>query len=162
MTRTLSLVVRNVMFTIVVPGLGGAWLPWRILTRDGGPAAPAAWEATPVIALGIVLYVWCVSNFAAVGDGTPGLWDSPRRVVAAGPYRWVRNPIYISALTIVLGESWLFLSPRLLGYAGAMAVCFYLFVIGYEEPVLRRRFGAAYLDYRRAVPRWIPRPPHHA
>jgi protein-S-isoprenylcysteine O-methyltransferase Ste14 len=160
--RNLGLIIRNVVFTIVVPGLGGAWLPWRILTRDGRTVAPAAWEATPVIALGIVLYAWCVANFAAVGDGTPGLWDSPRRVVASGPYRWVRNPIYISAFLIVSGESWLFLSPRLLAYAGAMAVCFHLFVSGYEEPALRRRFGEAYLDYQRAVPRWIPRPPQHA
>ncbi len=162
MPRTLSLIIRNVVFTVVVPGLGGAWLPWRLLTRDGGKVAPAAWEATPVIALGIVLYVWSVANFAAVGDGTPGLWDSPRRVVASGPYRWVRNPIYVSALLIVLGEAWLFLSPRLLAYAGGMAVFFYLFVAGYEEPTLRRRFGDAYLDYRRAVPRWIPRPPRDA
>jgi protein-S-isoprenylcysteine O-methyltransferase Ste14 len=71
----------------------------------------------------------------------------------------VRNPIYISALLIVLGEAWLFFSPRLVAYAGGMAVFFAVFVAGYEEPTLRRRFGAAYLDYRRAVPRSIPRPP---
>ncbi len=159
MARRLSLVLRNVAFTIVVPGLGGAWLPWRILTNGGRPAVPTAWAGVSVFALGIALYVWSVTNFAVVGDGTPGLWDSPRRVVVTGPYRWVRNPIYISALLIVVGEAWVFLSPQLLAYAGAMAVFFHLFVTGYEEPRLRRRFGAAYLDYRRAAPRWIPRPP---
>jgi Phospholipid methyltransferase len=67
-------------------------------------------------------------------------------VVAAGPYRWVRNPICLAALLIVVGEAWLFLSLRLLAYAVAMAVLFHLFVIGYEEPTLRRRFGSTYLN----------------
>jgi protein-S-isoprenylcysteine O-methyltransferase Ste14 len=159
MARTLSLVLRNVVFTVVVPGLGGAWLPWWLLTRHGGTVIPAAWEAVPVIAAGTVLYLWCAWNFAAVGRGTPGLWDAPRRVVAAGPYRWVRNPIYIAALLVVLGEAWLFTSLRLLAYAGVMAVFFHLFVTGYEERTLGRRFGGTYLEYRRTVPRWIPRPP---
>jgi protein-S-isoprenylcysteine O-methyltransferase Ste14 len=158
--RTLSLVVRNLVFTFVVPGLGGAWLPWWILTRHGHTTAPAAWEAVGVIAAGTALYAWCVWNFAAVGRGTPGPWDAPARVVAAGPYRWVRNPIYVAALVIVLGEAWLFMSLQLLAYAGTMAVFFHLFVTGYEERTLRRRFGAAYLEYRRTVPRWILRPPH--
>ena len=65
-----------------------------------------------------------------------------------GPYRWVRNPIYLAALLVVLGEAWLFLSPRLLAYAAAMAACFHLFVTGYEERTLARRFGPAYLEYR--------------
>ena len=116
-------------------------------------------EAVPVIAAGAALYAWCVWNFAAVGNGTPGLWDAPSRVVATGPYRWVRNPIYIGALLVVLGESWLFASLPLLVYAGAMAVFCHLFVTGYEERTLSRRFGRAYLEYRRTVPRWIPRRP---
>jgi protein-S-isoprenylcysteine O-methyltransferase Ste14 len=136
------------VFTVVVAGLGGAWVPWWILTRNGRTATPAAWEAVPVIAAGIALYGWCLWNFAAVGRGTPGPWDAPSRVVAAGPYRWVRNPIYLAALLIVLGEAWLFLSPALLAYAGVMAVLFHLFVIGYEEPTLRRRFGGTYLEYQ--------------
>jgi protein-S-isoprenylcysteine O-methyltransferase Ste14 len=70
----------------------------------------------------------------------------------------VRNPIYVAALLIVLGEAWLFMSPWLLAYAGTMAVFFHLFVIGYEERTLRRRFGCTYLEYRHKVPRWIPRP----
>lgn len=158
-SHTVGLAVRNVVFTVVVPGLGGVWAPWWILTRNGGTARPEGWEAVPVIAAGAALYAWCVWNFAAVGRGTPGLWDAPRQVVAAGPYRWVRNPIYIAAVMIVAGEAWLFLSPPLLAYAGAMAVFFHLFVTGYEERRLRRRFGTAYLDYRRTVPRWIPRRP---
>ena len=158
----LSLLIRNTVFTIVVPGLGGVWVPVWLLTRDGGTATPVAWEAVPVIAAGAVLYLWCAWNFAAVGRGTPGLWDAPRRVVARGPYRWVRNPIYLAALLVVLGEAGLFGSLRLLAYAGVLAVCFHLFVAGYEEPTLRRRFGSAYLAYRRAVPRWIPRRPHPA
>ena len=159
LTQSLSLVVRNVVFTVVVPGLGGVWLPWRLLTRGHGIPAPAAWEAIPVIAAGAALYFWCAWNFAAVGGGTPGPWDAPRRVVAHGPYRWVRNPIYLAALLVVLGEAWLFTSPRLLAYAAAMAACFHLFVTGYEERTLARRFGPAYLEYRRAVPRWLPRKP---
>ena len=160
MARTLSLVVRNLVFTVVVPGLGGFWAPWQIL--GGHYPAPAMWEAVVVIAAGVALYVWCVWNFAAVGRGTPGPWDAPRQVVATGPYRWVRNPIYLAALLVVLGQAWLFMSLPLLAYAGAMALCCHLFVIGYEEPMLRRRFGSSYLEYRNAVPRWIPRPPRRA
>ena len=157
--RTLSLIIRNLLFTAVVPGLGGAWVPWQILTRHGHHAAPAAWEAAGLIAAGTALYAWCAWNFAAVGHGTPGPWDAPPRLVAAGPYRWVRNPIYLAALVIVLGEAWLFMSPRLLAYAATMAIVFHLFVTGYEERTLRRRFGSNYLQYRHAVPRWILRPP---
>jgi protein-S-isoprenylcysteine O-methyltransferase Ste14 len=161
--QSLGLVLRNVVFTVVVPGLGGAWLPWWLLTHGTrgttSTPAPAAWAALPVIAAGAALYFWCAWNFAAVGGGTPGPWDAPRRVVARGPYRWVRNPIYLAALLVVLGEAWLFASPRLLAYAAVMAACFHLFVTGYEERTLARRFGPAYLEYRRAVPRWIPRKP---
>ena len=67
----------------------------------------------------------------------------------------------LAALLVVLGQAWLFLSPPLLAYAGAMAVFFHLFVTGYEERVLRRRFGSTYAEYRRMVPRWIPRAPRH-
>jgi protein-S-isoprenylcysteine O-methyltransferase Ste14 len=83
----------------------------------------------------------------------------PKRLVAAGPYRWVRNPIYVGAFLVVLGEAGLFLSLALLVYAGAMAIFCHLFVVGYEERTLRRRFGEAYMEYLQTVPRWIPRLP---
>jgi protein-S-isoprenylcysteine O-methyltransferase Ste14 len=154
-----SLVVRNIGFTFVVPGTGAVLIPWWILTRQEGATHPSAWPALVVIAAGVALYLWCVWVFAVVGRGTPGPWDAPRRLVAVGPYRWVRNPIYISALVVVLGEAWLFLSVPLLRYAFEMALVCHLFVISYEERTLRRRFGDDYAVYRRTVSRWIPRPP---
>lgn len=159
MARTLSLIVRNLVFTIVVPGAGGVYVPWLILTRHGASPAPAAWYAVPVIVIGVALYLACVWAFAVVGRGTPGPWDAPRRFVAAGPYRWVRNPIYLAALLIVGGEAWLFRSVDLLLYAGGVAVAFHLLVVGYEEPRLRARFGEQYEAYRRTVSRWVPHRP---
>ena len=155
----MGLALRNLLFSVVVPGLGGVYAPWWILTHDGATPEPVVWPAVAVIALGAALYFWCLSLFATVGRGTPGPWDAPRRFVAVGPYRWVRNPIYIGALLVVVGEAWLFLSLSLLVYAGGLAVGVHLFVIGYEEPTLRHRFGDEYVAYRRHVRRWIPRPP---
>ncbi len=79
-----------------------------------------------VIAAGAGLYLWCLWVFATVGRGTPGPWDAPRRVVAVGPYCWVRNPINIAPLLIVIAGAWLFLSPPLLVYSWAAANSFHL------------------------------------
>jgi len=89
--RGWGLALRNLVFTVVVPGAGAVWAPWWILTRDGHAATPVAWVAVAVIAAGAALYLWCVWLFAAVGRGTPGPWDAPRSVVAVGPYRWVHG-----------------------------------------------------------------------
>lgn len=150
-----SLAVRNVLFSLVVPGLGAVVGPWLVLRSTGGQVR--AWYGVILIAAGLAVYVICVRAFAVVGRGTPGPWDAPRRVVTVGPYRWVRNPIYLSALMVVIGEAWLFLSWSLVVYAAVMAVCFHLFVIAYEEPHLRREFGASYDDYAQRVHRWVPR-----
>ncbi len=137
----------------------GVLTPWWILTRGDATPELVAWPGAVLIAAATALYLWCLWLFATVGRGTPGPWDAPRRVVAVGPYRWVRNPIYIAALLVVVGEAWVFVSLPLLVYAGAAAVLFHLFVIGYEEPTLRRRFGKTYIEYLRTVPRWVPRAP---
>jgi protein-S-isoprenylcysteine O-methyltransferase Ste14 len=158
---TTSLVVRNLLFTLVVPGLGAVALPWWILARGGAAHATTQGYAAGVIAAGGALYLACVWAFAVVGRGTPGPWDPPRHFVAVDPYRWVRNPIYVSALLVVLGEAWLFGSRSLLIYAGVMAIVFHLFVVGYEEPALRRAFGQTYLEYTERVRRWLPMPVQH-
>lgn len=154
-----SLALRSILFSVVVPGAGSVVAPWWILTQGGATPEPAAWPAVGLIAVGALLYLACLRLFAIVGEGTPGPWDAPRRLVAVGPYRWVRNPIYIGALLVVLGEAWLFVSLSILEYAAAMAVGVHLFVVGYEEPTLGRTFGQSYAEYRRTVMRWLPRRP---
>jgi protein-S-isoprenylcysteine O-methyltransferase Ste14 len=155
----MSLALRNFLFTIVVPGSGAVWLPWWILTRGGATPAPVVWPAVTIIAAGAALYFWCLWLFATVGRGTPGPWDAPRVFVATGPYRWVRNPIYIGAMLVIAGEALLFLSLPLVLYGAVAAIIVHLFVISYEEPTLRWKFGETYVEYLRTVPRWFPRPP---
>ena len=155
----MRLALRNVLFTLIVPGAGAVYGPWWILTRGDASPRPVVWPAVALIIGGVVLYITCQWTFATVGDGTPGPWDAPRHFVATGPYRWVRNPIYIAALPVLLGEAWLFLSLPLLVYAVLAAIGCHLFVVVYEEPTLRKRFGVEYELYRRNVWRWIPHPP---
>ena len=155
----LGLAVRNLLFAAAVPGLGGVLGPWLVLGREVRSPLPAAWPAVVMIAAGCALYVWCQTMFAVRGGGTPGLWDPPRRLVEGGPFRWLRNPIYVAALLVVLGQAWLFSSVDLLLYAAALAAGFHLLVVAVEEPLLQARFGEPYRDYRRRVRRWIPRWP---
>ncbi len=155
----MRLALRDVLFTLAIPGLGGVCVPWLILTAGATTPQPAVWPATLLIAAGAASYVRCLWLFATVGRGTPATWDAPNRLVTVGPYRWVRNPIYVGAFLIVLGQAWLFLSPSLLLYAILLALGFHALVVGYEEPTLRRRFGEDYEAYRRGVPRWLPRRP---
>jgi protein-S-isoprenylcysteine O-methyltransferase Ste14 len=157
-----SLALRSVLFTLVVPGIGAVVVPWWILTRGGSTPVVGNWVAIAVVVAGATLYVVCLRLFAVVGRGTPGPWDAPRRFVAVGPYRWVRNPIYIGAILVVSGEAWLFASRALVVYAVGMAVSCHLFVVWYEEPTLRRRFGEGYAAYTTSVPRWVPRAPGRA
>jgi protein-S-isoprenylcysteine O-methyltransferase Ste14 len=95
------------------------------------------------------------------GRGTPALGRAA--ACGGGPYRWVRNPINIAPLLIVIAGAWLFLSPPLLVCTrGRRRSPSTLFVIGYEEPTLRRRFGEKYVEYRRSVLRWFPRRPRRS
>jgi protein-S-isoprenylcysteine O-methyltransferase Ste14 len=154
----MSLALRNLLFTVVVPGTGGAYVPWLILTRHGVSPAPVAWPAVGVIAAGVLLYLWCLWVFAVVGRGTPGPWDPPRRLVAVGPYRWIRNPIYLAALLVVLARRGCSARRRCCctpPWSRSGSTCWF----GYEESRLRAQFGKRHQAYRRAVPRWIPRPP---
>ena len=120
---------------------------------EGWPAV----AALAMIGLGLAVCARCVWDFARTGRGTPVPFDPPRRHVRVGLYGWVRNPMYLGCLLVLLGQAALFWSRGLLAYAGAYAAAAYLFVLVYEEPTLRRKFGDAYGQYCDDVPRWLPR-----
>ena len=153
------LALRNALFTLVVPGTVAVIVPLLIVRGTGVTLEPRSWPGWVLIALGVSLYAWCLWNFATVGRGTPGPWDPTAKVVATGPYRWVRNPMYLAVLTAILVEAWLFAALPLVVYAVAIAAIVHTFVVAYEEPTLTDQFGDSYVAYRQQVSRWIPRPP---
>jgi protein-S-isoprenylcysteine O-methyltransferase Ste14 len=112
-----------------------------------------------VVAIGAVVGLPCVWEFAWRGLGTPAPFDPPRRLVITGPYRFVRNPMYVGMGIALLGEAIVF--PKITWLILAMVVSLWavvsVFIIQYEEPTLRRMFGADYEAYFREVRRWIPR-----
>ena len=156
--------VRTVLFTIVMPGSVTAWLPWLLLASGlphGSPAlGPLRFLALVPLVIGGAVYLWCAWDFVTAGRGTPAPWDAPQRLVVRGLYRYVRNPMYAGITAILIGEVVLFESWWLLLYAAVIWLAFNTFVLAFEEPALRARFGASYDEYRRAVPRWIPRHGH--
>jgi hypothetical protein len=101
--------------------------------------------------------VWCIALFVLRGRGTPAIFDAPRIFVAVGPYRYVRNPMYLSAIAIFCGFGLYVRSLAVLIFAAAWFLLIHTFVLFIEEPGLRRRFGRTYTDYCQRVPRWVPR-----
>ncbi|MFQ5535062.1 MAG: methyltransferase family protein [Sphingomonadales bacterium] len=154
--------LRTILWTVVVGGTATVLLPYWVLSHSGGASIwpeglAQALGAIPVVA-GAGLYAWCAWAFTVVGKGTPNPLDAPRELVVTGPYLYVRNPIYVAVLLILLGEAGWFGSIELLSIAAAALVAFHLFVVIYEEPTLARSFGDSYQQYCRTVHRWLPRP----
>jgi protein-S-isoprenylcysteine O-methyltransferase Ste14 len=151
-----SSLVKTVIFTILVPGTVAVVIPRAIASDAATPTLLSSIGFLPV-ALGVAIYLWCAGDFATAGQGTPAPIDAPKHLVVRGLYRFVRNPMYVGVMLILLGESLLFRSKRILVYAAVVFGFFNLFVILYEEPALTRKFGASYEEYLKSVPRWIPR-----
>jgi protein-S-isoprenylcysteine O-methyltransferase Ste14 len=154
--------LRTLLFAISFVAGVLVFLPLWIVGPELGErafASPFSFLGILPLALGVALMLWCWRDFAVRGRGTPAPFDPPRSLVIAGPYRWVRNPMYVAGMLVLLGEAANFAEPRLLLYGLAFFLVTHLFVVLYEERTLRRRFGAEYDAYRAAVHRWIPRPP---
>ena len=138
------------------------WLPARVLAWAGVTRPPALGapqiRGLGVGTLGAAVALWCVLAFAYVGRGTPAPFDPPRRLVERGPYRYVRNPMYLGGALALAGAAAFFESPALLGFTALFLMATHLFVVFYEEPTLRRLFGEAYDAYCRRVHRWVPQP----
>ena len=159
------LAMRSLLWTVLLPGFFAGYVPWRFFGL--GWAQLDRFRAIHLlgllcIGLGAALLAACIFEFARSGRGTLSPVDPPRRLVVRGLYRYVRNPMYLSVTTIVMGEALLTQSRALTVYWAIWFLGANLFVIGYEEPTLRRRFGAPYDEYTQQVRRWIPRFRSHA
>jgi protein-S-isoprenylcysteine O-methyltransferase Ste14 len=151
--------IKTLIFIIVAPGSVTVLLPYLILSGDPAVAFPPlismrslAW--IPILC-GIVINLFCAYEFVFTGRGTPAPIDPPKELVAKGPYRYTRNPMYVGVSLILFSEAWLFDSVDSLVYAATVLICFHLFILFYEEPTLRGKFGESYERYCKEVPRWL-------
>jgi protein-S-isoprenylcysteine O-methyltransferase Ste14 len=154
------IIARAVVYATLFIGFFLIFVPARLLTSSGIVAPPTfgLWQATGMLlaAAGAALALSCVLTFALVGKGTPAPFDPPRRLVVRGPYRFVRNPMYIGAALAMTGAAIYYRSVALLAYVGVFLLVTHLFVMAYEEPTLRRIFGKDYEAYCARVGRWWP------
>ncbi len=138
-------------------------LPWTSVRSDaalGWPALPDLVRSlgVPLLVLGAAGLAWCFLVFLRVGGGTPNPIDPPNALVTQGPFAWTRNPIILSHALASFGVAFIVASPTMA--IGVLAIGGLVpFIVRHEEGSLERRFGDAYVRYRDAVPRWIPRPP---
>jgi protein-S-isoprenylcysteine O-methyltransferase Ste14 len=153
-------VLKSLFFTVLGPSMVVGLVPWLLLQSSGGVPAltPSIWLVglLPLL-VGVGLFLWCNGLFTFVGKGTLAPIDAPKFLVRAGPYQWMRNPMYIGVLLIISGEAILFHSLLLVSYVLLVGAVMHLFVVFVEEPSLRRQFGESYETYLRTVPRWLPR-----
>jgi protein-S-isoprenylcysteine O-methyltransferase Ste14 len=153
-------IFRAITYATLFIGFLLIYLPARVLASAGivRPPQIAAPQIAGIIvaSIGATLALWCIFTFATIGKGTPAPFDPPRRLVIRGPYRFVCNPMYVGAALALAGAALFYKSAPLLAYGGVFLLACHLFVITYEEPTLRRSFGADYEAYCRHVRRWWP------
>ena len=151
--------VRAVFFSTCFLWLWG-WVAVAVEDFDAGLAVRLpTWTAglgLVAMSAGAALVCLCIALFVGVGRGTPAPFDAPRRFVAVGPYRVVRNPMYVGGFALLLGWALYRQSASVLLLAAAWWLLVHLLVVGYEEPTLEQQFGADYQRYLASVPRWIP------
>ncbi|MGH9773782.1 MAG: methyltransferase family protein [Candidatus Acidiferrales bacterium] len=143
-------------FRLLVAFIVVVWSPYEILSAHPGrplaDLAPLTLAGALLIALGMIVYLWCAWDFASIG-----LSFGPHSLVARGIYGWLRHPMYFSLILVLFGESLFFKSWRLLGYASVFWLILHAFVVLFEEPRMAKRWGASYPQYCEQVPRWIPK-----
>ena len=146
-------------FLAAAPGVVAGLVPW-VLTgwRQGDSLWPPLRVAgAALVGVGAAVLLLAFTRFVVEGLGTPAPSAPTERLVVGGLYRYVRNPMYLAVVAVIAGQALVLGRPVLLAYAAAVWAVVGAFVHWYEEPVLDRRFGARYGDYRRGVPAWRPR-----
>lgn len=159
--RKPSAAVGSAVFFVLAPGTVVGLVPWWITNweiREPLPYwAPARVVGASLIFAGAAVLIHAFARFVVEGLGTPAPVAPPEHLVVGGFYRYVRNPMYVAVLAIIVGQALALGQLILLAYAVAVWIAVASFVHFYEEPALSRRFGARYEAYRRAVPAWWPR-----
>lgn len=152
----LSIVVLPGTTLVGVPGIL-QWISseWPFTSEYGSATALGVAATLAVPAMGLA--IWTISLFGAVGEGTLAPWDPPTSFVAAGPYRYTRNPMISAVLVMIIAEGLALDSLPILVWALIFFALNTIYFILIEEPGLQRRFGQTYLNYKAAVPRWLPR-----
>lgn len=148
------------VFFAAAPGIAAGLGPWALTGwQPGGPGAPVAARVAgwALVVAGTAVLVSAFVRFVREGRGTPAPVAPTEVLVVGGLYRYVRNPMYLAVLSAVAGQALVLWRPVLVAYGAALALAFVAFVLGYEEPTLRRRYGTSYDEYRAAVPGWWPR-----
>jgi protein-S-isoprenylcysteine O-methyltransferase Ste14 len=154
-------VLGSIVFFGVAPGVVAGWVPyvlsgWRlekpIFGFDGGRLFGGI-----LVLTGVVCLIDCFARFAIPGKGTPAPVAPTERLIASGCYRFVRNPMYVAVIAIIIGQSLLLGSAVLFGYALVVWLACHIFVLVYEEPTLHKQFGESYRVYQSYVRRWCPR-----
>jgi protein-S-isoprenylcysteine O-methyltransferase Ste14 len=156
---------RHLLSIAILPFTVAVLVPLWIARRNGvellpGSSAPE-WAlqlaGVALLVLGAVFFVTSLRRFVTEGDGTLAPWDPPRRLVIRGPYRYVRNPMISGVVLVLVGESLVLRSTAHAGWAATFLVINLVYIPLLEEPLLEQRFGAAYREYCRHVPRVMPR-----
>jgi protein-S-isoprenylcysteine O-methyltransferase Ste14 len=156
-----SAILGSAIFLVVAPGSLALYFPWRICRWRFASTffgfRPLRIVGMLMIAAGLPVLLDSFARFAIQGLGTPAPVAPPQRLVVTGLYRYVRNPMYVAVALLIFGQGLLFGSVSLLEYGLVVWLGFFAFVILYEEPALRSKFGEDYRQYCSRVPRWIPR-----
>lgn len=151
--------LKTILFMLLVAGTMLVLLPCYLVVSD--PALFSfgifRWLAVPFWAAGAAAMIWCAWVFTVRGDGTPLPTNLPKRLMTSGLNVLLRNPIYAGVVIFLLGFVFWHPAPSILLMPVLVAVSAYLFVILYEEPHLRKTFGADYEQYCSRVPRWLPK-----
>jgi len=151
-------IFRTMIFTLLVPGVVAALVPYLLLQAENHLEASVKGPGMlglVLVTAGVLVYLRCALDFIRKGFGTPSPSHPPSALVISGLYRFTRNPMYVGVGMILVGEALLFGSLRLLVYSAFLLVGFHWRIVNYEEPTLRQAFGEAYERYCQSVPRWI-------
>jgi protein-S-isoprenylcysteine O-methyltransferase Ste14 len=151
-------ILKTALFAALFIAFFIMYVPLRWLLPAGtGILVPFGWIGIIPLAVGFAIVLWCLWEFATRGQGTAAPFDPPKKLVVRGPYRYVRNPIYVGAEFMLIGLSILYGSLAILAYAVGAVLALHALVVFYEERTLETKFGDAYAEYKQSVPRWLPR-----